>query len=78
MDDAIVCKLRERYAHLSPLIFQRSVERAQNEGELFDILETIPEAYPLLWDNNTRRWVFGRLFPMSDSIDFDKKKEQAE
>lgn len=35
----------------------RSVERARTPGELFDILEDIPDEYPLVWDENLRRWV---------------------
>ena len=48
--------LLKRYAHLHPLIFQRSLEKAQSDGELFDILETIPEEMPIMWDEENRRW----------------------
>ena len=49
--------MRKRYAHLNLLLFIRSVERAQNPGELFDILEDVPKEYPLIWDEAARRWV---------------------
>jgi hypothetical protein len=52
-----VQKMRERYAHIHPLIFHRSVERAKNAVELFDILETFLDKYPLIWDNELRNWV---------------------
>jgi hypothetical protein len=49
--------LRKRYDHLHPLIFTRSVEKAQSDGELFDILESVPQEYPITWDDDQRRWV---------------------
>jgi hypothetical protein len=49
--------MRERYSHLNLLLIVRSVERSQSAGELFDILEDVPKEYPLVWDDNTRRWV---------------------
>lgn len=55
--DEVQEALKIRYAHLHPLIFQRSLEKAASNGELFDILESVPEAYPVLWDDGRRRWV---------------------
>jgi hypothetical protein len=49
--------LRRRYSHLHPLILQRTIERAESAGEVFDILEAMPLAYPVVWDSETRRWV---------------------
>ncbi len=48
--------LRRRYSSLHPLIFQRSVERATSAGEAFDILEGVPAAFPLMWDDQERKW----------------------
>tara|TARA_Y100000034_G_scaffold71132_1_gene85786 strand:+ start:272 stop:487 length:216 start_codon:yes stop_codon:yes gene_type:complete len=56
MDD-VQKALRERYPNLHPLIFQRSLEKAESNGELFDILETIPEGRPIVWDDKKRAWV---------------------
>jgi hypothetical protein len=53
--------LKQRYIHLHPVLFARSVEKAESDSELFDILETIPE-YPLVWDENSRRWVTTNIF----------------
>jgi hypothetical protein len=50
----VVDELRRRY-DIHPLLFQRSVEYAATPGELFDILESIPE-YPIVWDVDDRRW----------------------
>jgi hypothetical protein len=51
-------KLKERYKHIHPLMFHRSVERAENDVELFDILDSIPQKYPIVWDESERRWVY--------------------
>lgn len=49
--------LRRRYSHLHPLILQRTIERANSAGEVFDILESMPLAYPVVWDAESRKWV---------------------
>lgn len=55
--DKVQQALKDRYPHIHPLIFQRSLEKASSNGELFDILESIPDVYPIVWDEETRRWV---------------------
>ena len=52
----LVEKLKERYSHLHPLIFHRSKEKAKNDVELFDILDSFPEQFPISWNEKTRRW----------------------
>lgn len=54
--DEVQEALQKRYSHIHPLIFQRSLEKSASNGELFDILESIPD-YPIVWDEKTRRWV---------------------
>jgi|GEM_PF-4790010 len=57
LDTNVVTKLKERYPSLHPMIFHRSVERAKSLGHLFDILETVPEGFPLVWsDANGGCW----------------------
>lgn len=57
LDANVVAKLKERYPNLHPMIFHRSVERARSLGHLFDILETVPEGFPLVWtDSDEGRW----------------------
>lgn len=56
LDLDIVKKLRERYNNLYPLLFTRSCEYAKNIGELFDILDTVPQQRPLAWNPISRRW----------------------
>jgi len=56
LDTNVVAKLKERYPSLHPMIFNRSVERAKNLGHLFDILETIPNGFPLVWSDTNEGW----------------------
>ena len=54
--DEVQKSLQKRYSHLHPLIFQRSMEKAKSNGELFDILETFPKDYPIVWSEEERSW----------------------
>ena len=55
--EEIVNSLREKYAFIHPLIFQRSIERAKSGGELFDILDSIPQEFPIVWNEENKRWI---------------------
>jgi hypothetical protein len=57
VSDEIIEKLKERYKGIHPLMFHRSVERAKSDGDLFDILDSMPNKYPILWCETTYRWV---------------------
>jgi hypothetical protein len=57
IDQVTIDSLREKYHKVHFLLFQRSVERARSAGDLFDILDTIPEKYPVIWDDREHRWV---------------------
>ncbi len=57
IDIEIVNGLQQRYSHINPLIFQRSVERARNPGDLFDILESLPTNFPIMWSDEQHRWI---------------------
>lgn len=46
----------ERYKHIHPLILQRSFEKARSPGDLFDILESVPVDFPIVWDEVRRVW----------------------
>ena len=52
----VLQKLKEKYARLHPLMFQRSCERARSQGDLFDILDTAPKL-PAVWCHKESRWV---------------------
>lgn len=54
---------RKRYSYIHPLILARSAEKANTEGELFDILEDFPLEVPVVWSESKRRWkVVTQLF----------------
>jgi hypothetical protein len=53
----IVNKLRDKYVHIHAVLFQRILEKAKDEYELFDILDTIPNSLPLVFDGHNRRLV---------------------
>lgn len=75
MDD-VQDALRKRYQHLHPLIFARSVERAETNGELFDILEEFPVEYPVVWDDSQRKWVFTEDLTQTQGADKDKTRRK--
>jgi hypothetical protein len=47
---------RSKYAHVHPLVFHRSVEKASSFLNLFEILESLPEFPPFSWDGSRRCW----------------------
>lgn len=63
----VVLGLRQRYENLHPLLFLRSVEKAKDVSELFDILETIPPL-PVVWSADQRRWI-----TMTELLTFNKQ-----
>ena len=54
--DEVQKALRKRYPNIHPLMFQRSCEKAKSNGELFDILESIPDQYPVVWNDEKKEW----------------------
>lgn len=67
LDPYIVNKIKERYSHIHPLLFHRSVEHAKSNGDLFDIVDTIPDQFPIVWSERFSRWVVeGDLFLSKD------------
>lgn len=57
MNEQVVEALKKRYSNLYPLVFQRSLDHAKSDVDLFDILDSFPEKYPVTWDNQQRCWV---------------------
>lgn len=57
IDKNIIDKLKQKYSHINPLMFHRSVERAKSAGDLFDILDTMPVQFPIVWDEEKHCWV---------------------
>lgn len=57
IDEDSASNFKKRYAHLHPLLVHRSIERAKNLVDLFEILEQVPKKYPVVWNEETRSWV---------------------
>ena len=55
-DKKIIDGLKVKYSNLHPLLFHRSVERARTNGDLFDIVDTVPHKYPIMWNEKENRW----------------------
>ena len=53
----LLTKLKERYPDMHPLMFFRTIERAKTPGDAFDILETVPDKFPIIWDEDCHCWV---------------------
>ena len=65
--------LKAKFFKMHPLVFHRSCERAKTGGELFDILSTAPDEYPLVWCEKDRKWLATTdIFQVKDYL--DKKK----
>lgn len=64
MDEAIIETFRQRYNTIHPLLFWRSVEKARSPGDLFDILEGIPQDFPLIWSEADHCWKVTGHFPI--------------
>lgn len=75
MQSEAIDKLKSRYSELHPLIFQRSVERSNNFSELFDILETFPHKYPIVWDTENRRWMTTKDLSQVSKFEFEEDEE---
>jgi hypothetical protein len=69
IDESSLANFRSKYAHLHPLVFQRSLERASSSMELFEILEGVPRETPFSWDEARRSWV-----PNKDIMAFESLK----
>jgi len=53
----VVDGLKKRFLDIHPLIFHRSLERTKTAGELFDVLSSLPTEYPIIWDEENKKWV---------------------
>ena len=71
IDQTALDNLRSRYSHVHPLIFHRSMEKSVTAGELFDILDTFPDKYPVFWNDDTHRWEYTKDLTLSTRFEFD-------
>lgn len=68
--DEVKSALQKRYK-IHPLLFKRCVENTKNASELFDCLESIPDKYPIVWDNDLKQWKTTKLFDSKASKNED-------
>lgn len=59
MEVEFIEKMRQRYK-LHPLIFHRSLEHARSEIDLFDILDSFPKEYPIIWSEVEHCWIHNK------------------
>lgn len=57
ISEEVIEGLRKQFFEIHPLIFQRSLERAKTAGELFDILYSVPSEYPIIWNEESKKWI---------------------
>jgi len=62
--------LRQRYPEIHPLLFFRCIEKTTTNVELFDMLETLPKTYPIIWDHDIKQWA------TTDLLQNDSSKEK--
>jgi len=55
IDSEALEKLKSHFK-VHPLIFHRTMEKAQSTIDLFDLLKSIPN-YPISWDDSKHSWV---------------------
>jgi len=69
LDEKQLNYFKEKYREIHPLVFQRSIEKAENFNDLFEILEDVP-SYPFCWDEENKKWISS-----NDFVVFDKANE---
>jgi len=74
IDEKIIESLKEQF-DVHPLVFQRSLEHAKTSGELFDILDTMPDL-PFTWDEVARRWKSVKDVSLSEGFSKIYKESQ--
>jgi len=57
LQEEVLENFRKRYSHIHPLVVQRSMERAKDASDLFEILESVPKNPPFSWDSERHAWV---------------------
>ncbi len=71
LDQVTVEGLKTRYKTLNPLIFHRSVEKAKSVADLFEILESFPHKYPVVWSEEDHQWVTTKDLIQVTKFDLD-------
>lgn len=69
INENVLNSFRTRYSKIHPLIIQRTVDKVETAGELFDILEDFPNTYPVVWDMKIKKWVQTDDLTQEDNFD---------
>jgi len=69
INENILNTFRLKYNHIHPLIIQRTVDKVETLGELFDILEDFPTTYPVTWDVKLQKWIQTDDITQEDNFD---------
>ena len=75
IDQSCVDKMKKIFPNIHPLIFQRSMEKAENSVALFEILDCFPNKYPVVWDETSHRWKVSDDLSMADRFNSQKRSE---
>lgn len=73
--EKVIDGLKEKFSSVHPLIFYRSKERSKSGGELFDILDSLPKDYPIIWNDETKKWETTKDLFQSKHFMKDKEEE---
>lgn len=66
--------LKAKYSTVNTLMFYRSKERSKTAGELFDILDTMPKEFPMVWNEENKRWVTTKDLFQAKTFSFKEKE----
>jgi hypothetical protein len=77
MDD-VQKAMRQRFSHIHPLMFARSIEKTKSNGELFDVVSTVPTEYPVIWDEEAHCWKHTTDLLQSDGLIKKAEEQQPE
>ena len=68
LDDKIVDGFKKYYNKVHPIVFNRSLDKAENPVQLFEILEDIPKV-PFTWNENKKKWTKVKDFMFFKKVD---------
>ena len=75
ISEGFVNKLREKYSDIHPLIFHRSVQKTTSEVVLFDILDSFPKEYAVVWSEIDRKWVTTKDLVQIEKFDLGMERK---
>jgi len=52
----IINSIKEQFPDIHPLLFHRTVERAENAAHLYTLLLEVPTEFPIIWNEERYVW----------------------